>query len=1030
MKIRFLTSLLFFSMCLFLKAQTVTGKIVDISANGLGGLNVQLYSGTAVYNTTTNSDGSFTFNNVTKVEDLNSIPSSYAVSNNYPNPFNPKTRINITLPKASKVSINIYNILGQRVKNIPDQVFPTGINFVDIDLNGLSNGIYFAHININDDYSTTKKLVLIYGSQHLVESGVIAKNKVRTSSLATINLDSIVVSGMSIFTKVFKNLPPLQGASVDVGNLVVSNAKTVTVVDKNVGAIINTPDGATLWISQGALPKSGDVYIGHSGEEPVSVANQNFQVTGYSFTIGLPADSLLKPIQFSFPAPTLSVPLENYSLFLFNGKTYFPVIYYISLSDGKVNATIDKVNWQKSYNLGKINLSNSLSQGEFIVLGVVMTDGIPASETGLKEVTLTQSGTLSFSDPSIGTNPKILLFIHGLTNSPEVWKSMIQKISSEANNDYTDFLTFGYNPTDSITANGSLLVQDLQQYLNGDKVDIVAHGMGGLVARSMIENSNGAQYVNKLITLGTPHLGSPSDAIRGLLGYNVSADNPLNSLTYSYNTQGMRDIISNSIFLSHLELITNTPPVPYFLIAARNDPSQWYNSMDNILPGPDDGVVTDSSALGVNGFTDTTSIYIPVGLAHTVMPDSPLVSQQVLAYLFGVKPATPLLSSPLNGSTIQSTSLTFSWNSSSGATSYSLQIAQDNLFSNLLYNMRDIIDTSLQVTGLGDSTTYYWRVNATNSYGTSDWSNVNSFDIIVSAMVPLPPVLVSPSVSATNTTLPTFTWNASSGATSYTIQVALATDLNFTDLYDGQSGLTGTSFNLSFGQRLYAIYKWRVNASNSYGTSGWSEIRRFTTGSSTILDEPCPGLPTVTDPRDGHIYNTVQIGDQCWLKENMNIGTRINGGYNAQSNNGIIEKFCYNDDPNNCSTYGGLYEWNEAMQYATNSGAQGICPNGWHIPTESEVQILESTTVYGNSLKAVGQGTGDGAGTNTTGFSGLLSGFYSGSDYHYNRFTYFWNSTDNYTYDNIFALVDNYKYFGGGSLDKVAGLFVRCIKDQ
>ena len=1028
MKFYILTSLLFISVCLFVKAQTVTGKIVDISGNGLDSLNVQLYSGTAVYNTTTNSDGSFTFNNVTKVEDVNSIPGSYAVSNNYPNPFNPKTRINITLPKASKVSIKIYNILGQRVKDIPDQVLPTGVNFVDIDLNGLSNGIYLAHININDDYSTTKKLVLIYGSQHLVEPGVITKNKVKLSSIAAINLDSIVVSGTSIFTQVFKNLPSFQGSTVDVGNLIVTGIKTNVVVDKNIGATIITPDGAELMISQGALPNSGDVYIGHSGEEPTSVANQNLEVTGYSFTIGLPADSLLKPIQFIFHAPTLSVPQENYSLFLFNGKTYFPIMYYFNA--GNVWATIDKVNWNKSYRLGKVNSSSSLSQGEFIVLGVVMTDGIPISEIGLKEDTLTQSGTLSFSDPSIGITPKILLFIHGLTNTPEVWKTMIQNISSATNNGYTDFLTFGYNPTDSITANGTLLLQELQQYLNGNKVDIVAHGMGGLVARSMIENSSGAQYVNKLITLGTQNLGSPSDAIRGLLGYNVSADNPLNTLTYSYNTQGIRDITSNSIFLNHLELITNTPPVPYFLIAARNNPSRWFNSGEDILPGPDDGAVTDSSALGVSGFTDTTSIYIPVGLAHTVMPDSPLVSQQVLAYLLGEKPAAPLLSSPLNGSTIQSTSLTFSWNSSSGATSYSLQIAQDNLFSNIVYYMNGIIDTSQQVTGLDDSTTYYWRVSATNSYGTSDWSNVNSFDIIVSAMVPLPPVLVSPPVSATNTSLPIFSWNASNGATSYTIQVTLATDLNFADLTDGQSGLTGTSFSLLNGQRLHAIYEWRVNASNSYGTSGWSEIRRFTTGSSTILDEPCPGMSTVTDSRDGHIYNTVQIGDQCWLKENMNIGTRINGGYNAQSNNGIIEKFCYDDDPNNCSTYGGLYEWNEAMQYATNSGAQGICPNGWHIPTESEVQILESTTVYGNSLKAVGQGTGDGAGTNTTGFSGLLSGFFNGLYYQYNRFTYFWNSTASYTYDNIFALVDNYKYFGGGSLDKVAGLFVRCIKDQ
>ena len=66
----------------------------------------------------------------------------------------------------------------------------------------------------------------------------------------------------------------------------------------------------------------------------------------------------------------------------------------------------------------------------------------------------------------------------------------------------------------------------------------------------------------------------------------------------------------------------------------------------------------------------------------------------------------------------------------------------------------------------------------------------------------------------------------------------------------------------------------------------------------------------------GKDYNTVLIGSQCWLKENLDVGTMINGS-NQQTNNGIIEKYCYNNVPNNCSTYGGLYQWNEAMQYFT-----------------------------------------------------------------------------------------------------------------
>jgi len=94
-----------------------------------------------------------------------------------------------------------------------------------------------------------------------------------------------------------------------------------------------------------------------------------------------------------------------------------------------------------------------------------------------------------------------------------------------------------------------------------------------------------------------------------------------------------------------------------------------------------------------------------------------------------------------------------------------------------------------------------------------------------------------------------------------------------------------------------------------------------------------------------------------------------------QTNSGIIEKYCYNNDTNNCNTYCGLYQWNEAMQYVTTPSAQGICPNGWHIPTKAEFEKLANTVDNdGNALKAIGQGTGSGAGTDTSGFSALLAG--------------------------------------------------------
>ena len=179
-------------------------------------------------------------------------------------------------------------------------------------------------------------------------------------------------------------------------------------------------------------------------------------------------------------------------------------------------------------------------------------------------------------------------------------------------------------------------------------------------------------------------------------------------------------------------------------------------------------------------------------------------------------------------------------------------------------------------------------------------------------------------------------------------------------------------------------------------------------------------------------YGTVQIGTQCWLKENLDVGTMV-PGISIQTNNSVIEKYCYNDNETNCQLYGGLYQWNEAMQYSTTPGAQGICPPGWHIPTLAEFQTLSSTVGGdGNALKAIGQGSGGGAGTNTSGFSALLAGSRGGSGNFTNlgTNTAFWSSTE-YSSTLAYSLdlynYDSDIYLNGPS--KVYGFSVRCLKD-
>jgi len=209
----------------FLVSQTITGKLVDANGNGLSGLQLKLYIHSTVYSSTSGSDGSFTFNNVTGVKE-EKLPTGYSVSENFPNPFNPKTRIFITLPQGANVKVNIYNILGQKVLSDINRYFNTGTSYIDLELKGFPNGIYLANISIDDKYKVVKKIMLLYGSQHLNTSVVAELNIAyqpsklsKTSS--SVSIDSLVVSGSSISKNMFTGFPSYAGVSLNLGSLIV-----------------------------------------------------------------------------------------------------------------------------------------------------------------------------------------------------------------------------------------------------------------------------------------------------------------------------------------------------------------------------------------------------------------------------------------------------------------------------------------------------------------------------------------------------------------------------------------------------------------------------------------------------------------------------------------------------------------------------------------------------------------------------------------------------------------------------------------
>lgn len=94
-----------------------------------------------------------------------------------------------------------------------------------------------------------------------------------------------------------------------------------------------------------------------------------------------------------------------------------------------------------------------------------------------------------------------------------------------------------------------------------------------------------------------------------------------------------------------------------------------------------------------------------------------------------------------------------------------------------------------------------------------------------------------------------------------------------------------------------------------------------------------------TDIRDGTSYNTVLIGTQCWFATNLNYGTMVVANQHLRDNC-ISEKYCWQDNGQNCSFGGGLYQWDEMMRYEGQQGMQDLCPSGWHVPSHNEWSVL------------------------------------------------------------------------------------------
>ena len=229
-------------------------------------------------------------------------------------------------------------------------------------------------------------------------------------------------------------------------------------------------------------------------------------------------------------------------------------------------------------------------------------------------------------------------------------------------------------------------------------------------------------------------------------------------------------------------------------------------------------------------------------------------------------------------------------------------------------------------------------------------------------------------------------------------------------------------------------------------------------------------LPNAVTDIEGHQYDAVQIGSQVWMAENLRAHRYADSTPIPQYNNmsgWSLKLYFPNNDINNVEEYGYLYNWIAAVNgetagsNANPSGIQGVCPDGWHVPSDAEwTQLTDYLSQHhiscGDDPATIAKALADSTGwktsyvecavgntpeyNNTTGFSVRPAGTYTDGFVHFGEYARYWSATNNgapwdpsdwpsYVPISYWGLHYYSATVGKGSADKWEALSVRCVRD-
>jgi len=179
---------------------------------------------------------------------------------------------------------------------------------------------------------------------------------------------------------------------------------------------------------------------------------------------------------------------------------------------------------------------------------------------------------------------------------------------------------------------------------------------------------------------------------------------------------------------------------------------------------------------------------------------------------------------------------------------------------------------------------------------------------------------------------------------------------------------------------------------------------------------------TLTDERDGQSYRTVVIGTQTWMAQNLNF-RNMTGGVDTVGR-------CHNNSADTCAKYGRLYSWYDVMQGATSSnlspsGVEGLCPTGWHVPSDLEWAILTSAA---GTISLAGRNL-SGLGADKYGYRALMGGGYTDVTIKTGISGQWWSATESSSTGAWIRDIPSNPYMYRDAFPKGSSFSARCLKD-